>query len=338
MVPGALTSLTIVAVIDGAVPAAATLERFAAAAAAMVQDIELVLVVTEVEGDAALRLKALADAVPDLTIVFLAEHVHGDLARLVGIDHAVGDFVLFADVMADDPALLPSLLAPLADGYDVVIGDRGRSRRARSAIDRLLLRAYGALFKVIAGAPLELEPTGLRVFSRAASLHVAGHATAELKLRARWIGRSFPTVVVPMPAYASDPKRGARHPRSKALALLLSASTLPLRGASYAALLGGVLSAVYSVYVFGVFLWKRDVAAGWTTLSLQLAGMMFIFSIVLLFLSEYVIQIYASAPPRSRRSLVVREVRSPLSRRAQRLNVVDGDGQFQLGKPAWLDR
>lgn len=119
--------------------------------------------------------------------------------------------------------------------------------------------------------------------------------------------------------------------------MLLSVSTLPLRGASYAALLGGGLSALYSVYVFAVFLLKRDVAAGWTTLSLQLSGMMFVFSIVLLFISEYIIQIHAGAPPRSRRFLVLRELRSPLSRRTQRLNVVDAEGRFQLGKPEWLD-
>jgi hypothetical protein len=93
---------------------------------------------------------------------------------------------------------------------------------------------------------------------------------------------------------------------------------------------------LYSVYVFCIYLIKADVVEGWTTLSLQLAGMMFIFSVVLLFLSEYVIQIHSASPPRSRRYLVMRELRSPLSRRTQRLNVVDAEGRFQLGKPAWL--
>lgn len=93
---------------------------------------------------------------------------------------------------------------------------------------------------------------------------------------------------------------------------------------------------LYSVYVFCVYLFKADVAEGWTTLSLQLASMMLVFSVVLLFLSEYVIQIHSASPPRSRRYLVVRELRSPLSRRTQRLNVVDGEGRFELGRPIWL--
>ena len=118
--------------------------------------------------------------------------------------------------------------------------------------------------------------------------------------------------------------------------MLLSVSTLPLRGASYAALLGGALSVLYSFYVFAVYLFKPDVAEGWTTISLQLAVMMFVFSMVLLFIGEYVIQIHSANPPRSRRYLVLRELRSPLSRRSARLNIVDAEGRFQLGQPAWL--
>ena len=174
------------------------------------------------------------------------------------------------------------------------------------------------------------------MLSRTAALYVAGRPDAELRLRARAVGTGFPALVVPLPHNPAQAAQPIRHSWSKGLGLLLSVSTMPLRGASYAAALGGGLSSLYSLYVFTVFLFQKNVAAGWTTLSLQLASMMFVFSIVLLFISEYVIQIHSASPPRSRRYLVVRELRSPLSRRTRRLNVVDGDGQFQLGKPDWL--
>src|ERR1019366_2436907 len=155
-------------------------------------------------------------------------------------------------------------------------------------------------------------------------------------LRARSVGPGFPARLVTLPPRPAQTPQGVGYSWSKGLGLLLSVSTMPLRGASYAALLAGGLSVLYSTYVFGIYMLKPDVAAGWTTLSLQLAGMMFFFSVVLLLLSEYVIQIHSASPPRSRRYLVVRELRSPLSRRTQRLNVVDAEGRFQLGKPAWV--
>lgn len=117
--------------------------------------------------------------------------------------------------------------------------------------------------------------------------------------------------------------------------MLLSVNAMPLRLSSFAALVGGILSVLYSFYIFGVYMLKSEVVEGWTTISLQLAAMMFIFSLVLLFISEYVIQIHSASPPRSRRYLVVRELRSPLSRRSNRRNIVDAEGTYQLGKPSW---
>lgn len=331
-----LPSLTVVAVVGDVVPGRAALERFGAVLQGCAADFELVLVANGAGAGATLGLKRLAGVVPDLTVVFLAEAVHDDMARLVGIEHAVSDYVLFCDVLQDEPGTLPALLAPLRDGYDLVVADRGDERPFRSVLDRVLIRAYGWVYRRITGGVFDVQPTGMRVLSRAASLNVAGRPDAELRLRMRTIGTGFPATVVRVARAPGPGCRQAGHAWSKAVGLLLSASTLPLRGASYAALFGGGLSVLYSLYVFGVYLLRRDVAAGWTTLSLQLSAMMLVFSVVLLFLSEYVIQIYAASPPRSRRYLVMRELRSPLSRRTQRLNVVDGEGVFQLGKPEWL--
>lgn len=329
-----IASLTLVTPVGDAIPTEAALEAVAAALAPLVRDLDTVLVANGIAAPAALALKALVDRVPDTTAVVLASPVHADVARLVGIEHAVGDLVLLFDPVRDDPAILPALLAPVAEGYDLVVAAAPGPVRPRP-----LLGLYARAYRAITGLPLSLAPTGVRVISRAAALHVAGRPDAELMLRAHAVGAAFPALVLdlPVPPGADGARdRARRHDWPKAVSLLLSASTLPLRGASYAALTGGVVSVLYSVYVFAVFLLKRDVAAGWTTLSLQLAGMMFVFSVVLLLLSEYVLQIHAASPPRNRRYLVVRELRSPLSRRTARLNVVDAEGSFALGKPAWL--
>ena len=331
-----LASVTLVCVVGDHPPDAPALERFAAALTGLVTDFDVILVVNGAVAEAALHLKSLIAVTPDATAVFLAEPVHDDMARLVGIEHAVGDYILFADPLRDDPGALPQLLAPLRQGYDLVAADRGEEGPPRPPVEQALVSAYQSVYRWIAKTPLDLQPTGLRVLSRAAALYLAGRPDAELRLRARTIGTGFPAIVVPMPPNPAQSNQQIRHSWSKGLGMLLSVSTMPLRGASYAAALGGGLSSLYSLYVFTVFLFQKNVAAGWTTLSLQLASMMFVFSIVLLFISEYVIQIHSASPPRSRRYLVVRELRSPLSRRTRRLNVVDGDGAFQLGKPAWL--
>jgi polyisoprenyl-phosphate glycosyltransferase len=51
-----------------------------------------------------------------------------------------------------------------------------------------------------------------------------------------------------------------------------------------------------------------------------MAGMMFLFSVQFLFLSEYLVQILSSSPSANRRHPVARELRGTLSRRSSRLN------------------
>ena len=338
-----LTSITVVTVVNDVVVSQASFAAYIAVLEQHAVDFDFVLVANSVDTEAALQLKTLVAQVPDTTIVFLGEPVHDDLARLVGIDHAVGDHVLFCDMLFDAPAALPPLLAELAHGYDLVVAESpANPMPGRPLPSRLLVGLYARVYTAMTTVQLDLDPTGLRVMSRSAALFLAGRANAELLMRAKSLGRGFPAISLSVmrdpPPLGVARTRLRRHTWSKGVGMLLSVSTLPLRGASYGALLGGVLSVLYSVYVFAVYLFKPDVAAGWTTISLQLAVMMFIFSMVLLFIGEYVLQIHSASPPRGRRYLVLRELRSPLSRRSRRLNIVDAEGRFQLGRPAWLAR
>lgn len=330
-----LASITVISVVNDERPTAAGIERFSSFLERQAVDFDFVLVANNVGSEVALHLKALVATVPDLTVVFLGEKVHDDLARLVGIEHAVGDYVLFCNPATDEPGILPALLAPVAEGYDLVIGDmQGIAATRRAPVTGLLFELYLRLYRLLAGMELNRQPTGLRILSRAAALFLTARPNAELLVRARSLGSGFPAKIIPIPA--GGRQVGVRHAWTQAIGMLLRVSAMPLRGASYTALLGGVLSVVYSIYVVAVYLFKPDVAAGWATLSLQLAGQMFLFSLTFLFLSEYIIQIHAANPPRSRRYLVLRELRSPLSRRSTRLNVVDAEGRFRLGMPASL--
>ena len=333
-----LASVTVVSVVNDAIVTPDRMARFIETIASEATDFDLVLVANAVASPVALALKTLVARTPDVTAVFLGEIVHDDVARLVGIEHAVGDYVLFWDLRRDDPAWLPPLLAPLGRGHDLVVGDLPLAAPERPRRAQFLVEAYMRLYAAMTGVRLEHRPTGVRVFSREAALFVAGRPNAELLLRARDIGSGFPSASVALPPGAPAERAAPRrsHSWSGSVGMLLSVSTLPLRGATYAALLGGALSVPYSLYVFLIYLLKPDVAPGWTTISLQLGAMMFIFSLVLLFISEYVMQIHSASPPRSRRYLVLREVRSPLSRRSTRLNIVDEAGRFQLGQPDWL--
>ena len=174
----------------------------------------------------------------------------------------------------------------------------------------------------------------LFALSREAALYILSKPNAELLLKARTAGRGFPARMIP-DAYGRPPKPD-RHPFghrvSKAIGFLVSIGAVPIRVISIVCLLSSILSILYAIYVVTVYVIKSDVAPGWTTLSLQLSVTMFLFSVMLALISEYIIQIYAATAFRRRRQ-VVRELRSEKTTHADRLNVTDEFGLYRFGAP-----
>lgn len=302
-------------------------------------DVEIVLVANGISAENAMDIKKFGETVTDITIVFLSEEVHDDTARLLGIDHAISDYVLFCTPLRFEIEALPKMIAAMVEGCDLVIGEPDLGISVERGIGtNLLFWIFRILFSFLNGRAYEPRPPAFRMFGRVAALYVASRSDGEVLIRARSLGRGFSVATVDVPGATNIVGRGVplKLGLAKALRLLLTGSAMPLRVSSYLSLFGGIASLLYAVYVVLIYLFKTDVEPGWTTLSLQSAGIMLIFSIQFLFLSEYVIQILSSAPVGSRRHLVAREFRGTLSRRSARLNIVDRDGHYQIGAPSIL--
>lgn len=332
-----LTSVTLVVVMRAKSADIDLIRQASARLSQMFHDVETVLVAIAVAPDVALDLKAACNALPDCTLLFVGDEVHDDIARLIGIDHAMSDYVLFATPMPSEIDALPQVVAALRQGNDLVVGvGQGGMQVQRGAVEAGLFLAFRWVYRLITGRVYEATRPTFRMYSRAAALFIATRNDGEVLVRAAKLGNGFPSIEVPVlnrppVAAAGTPLRMAV---GKAVRLLLTGSALPLRLASYVGLLGGVGSIFYAGYVLLVYSFKSNVEPGWTTLSLQLSGMMFVMSIQFVFLSEYVVQILSSSPVATRRSLVIREIRGMVSARSGRLNVVNQDGHFQLGAPA----
>jgi len=331
--PPGLGSVSAVMVVDSTVPRAAALQAWGQGLAEMFSDTELVIIANGVSTEATLALEDLAHQIPDLTVHFLASAIDRDTAYLVGLDIALGDWVVLAQPRHERLRALRDLVARARAGYQVVsvVGpEPGHAGLAYALVARLYFR----LCAMLTGRAI-LRPSALmRLYSRAAARFITASTEGEMLLKVASVAGGFPSFTSRDPGLDGDaePRRNWRDAVPKAIRELLSASTLPLRTASVLALLSGTLSLLYSVYVISVYLFKPDVLPGWTTLSLQISGMMFLFSMLFVLMSEYLLGIYRTLAPR-RRYVVSRELRSGKRRHANRLNVVDQAGKFQLGMP-----
>ncbi len=336
-----LESVTAVVIVRHALFVRALFDCLLAALHEQFTDVETVIVANGISPEVSIELKTAAESIPDCTVLFLNDEVHDDVARLLGIDHAIADYVLFATPLPSQVEAIPGMIDALRQGNDVVIGEsKGGVVTDRGGFAEALFDLFRAAHRLLTGVPYEAQSPTFRIFSRAAALYIATRRDGEVLVRARFLGQGFPaaSVAVNDTTRVTVPSMPVRIAVAKALRLILTGSATPLRLTSYLGFGGGVVAVLYGLYAILVYLFKTDVAPGWTTLSLLLALMLFVFSAQFLFLSEYLVQILSTVPSSSRRQLVAREYRSPLTGRGGRLNVIDGEGEFHLGAPKPAER
>jgi hypothetical protein len=325
------SSISAVVVVEASAPSSDDLNRLSDVLAAQFDDVEIVLIANGVASQMALRLKELVSLVPDLTCHFSSECLDTDAARLIGIDHAIGDCVLLTTCSQDEVQFVLRLIEPLNEGFDVIVA------KPREAVEkppfgyRMLRSLFVRIMKVLSPVEISSDSPTLRLLARPAALYLVSQHNAELLLKAESLGPAFPTKVIQAPYLDGSARRqrSVGNAIGRGLRALVTTTSAPLRLASLLAISTGILSLLYSTYVVVVYFTKADVQAGWTTISLEISSMMLLFSIILTLISEYVLQIHSRLPAR-RRYVVVRELRSTRTRRPKRLNLAVGDGQLEL--------
>lgn len=299
--------------------ARAMIERLIADVAPQVADYEIVVVDngSSEAGFADLERLLRADGLPNVQLYRLVSAAEDDAAAWAGVENALGDYVLVLDPRVDSLTALPAALRALAEGREVVFF-RNRANEPQGLAHRI----YRLVFRHTAGIDLRIDALPQRLLSKRVVGYLLQQPYPGLKYRTlpSQAGFSKATVEYDAPRARSDGRRRPVRRLRSALRLLITTTTAPLRIASTAALLGGLLNALYSLYVVLIYLTKPDVAAGWTTLSLQQSGMFFLLSLVMFILIEYLVQLMRQASNGPIYFLTHEATSESLARR-ERLNV-----------------
>lgn len=263
----------------------------AAGISSLVSDYELIIVDNASDDKSVAVLKALTgeNGLPNLQVYALTKEVDDDTASWVGLENALGDFVVVIDPMADDICFLPEMLDKAVSGADVVFASNG-NKAAQSLAYRGAYAIFYGLYRWFNGIDLAKEAPQYRVLSKRVVNFILQHPQPAMTYRHLPATGGFARVNL---NYSATPKvshtkhlgnsidRGAR--------LLVSTTRAPMRLVTSLSLFGAVANLVYSVYVVAVGFLKVDVAPGWVSLSLQQSGMFFLISLVLMVLGEYIL-------------------------------------------------
>jgi glycosyltransferase involved in cell wall biosynthesis len=228
-----------------------------------------------------------------LRYIRLARRSGEEVASAAGLDAAIGDYVVVLRARFDPPEAIADMIELAVREGGSVLGvtksppDRGW---LFGACRRLFYRTAGLLLR----AQVPADSTGFCVMSRAVVNTIARTRSKSRHLRLLACTLGYPVTLYrydlacPLP---SPRRRTLLDAFQDAMRILVSSSQTPLRFVSALGILAGSLNLCYVLYVLAIYFFKKEVAPGWVTLSLQLAAMFFFVFLILVSLSEYVVQI-----------------------------------------------
>lgn len=228
---------------------------------------------------------------PCIRVISLSKAVTRDTEVFVGLESAIGDCVILLVPGYDPISLIPKFVDKTI-GADLVFGISDAPTRTGT------LNRYGAkMFYWYNGRYLGIDiPTNSTYYmamnrNAVNALTRSGRHARHVRYLARRIGYRAKELSYKPNSPVLSGKRGLKALVMSAIELTTSYSQKPLRLVTWLGAGVAVVNLLYCVYVIGVRILKKNVAEGWTTLSLQSAVMFLFVFLILAVLSEYVGQI-----------------------------------------------
>lgn len=230
---------------------------------------EIVLVNDGSRDDSWSIMATLANDNPHIVAVNLAANYGHQLALSAGLQICRGNVVMVMDAdLQDPPELLPALLAKMAEGHDVVYGQRV-SRTGETIFKRASASLFYRLLQRMVDVPVPRDTGDFRVMSRRVvdQLNAMPERYRFVRGMVSWIG--FSQVALPYEREARFAGQ-SNYPLKKMIAFALDAitsfSTVPLRLTTHLGFIAGAMGLLTLGWVFISYL-MGDVLTGWTSIA-----------------------------------------------------------------------
>jgi glycosyltransferase involved in cell wall biosynthesis len=268
-------------------------DRATAVLEASCEHFELILLDDHSTDRTPVRAAALLEKFAGLRYLRLARRSGEEVAAAAGLDAAIGDYVVVLRARFDPPEALADMIDLAAREGGSVLGVT-RTPPDQSWLFRRCRRLFYRTVGLLVRARIPADSTGFCVLSRAVV-----NTIARTRSKSRHLRLLACTLGYPVSLYRYQPKGSAAAMRRRplleavqdAMRILVSSSQTPLRLVSALGILAGSLNLCYVLYVLAIYFFKKEVAPGWVTLSLQSSAMFFFVFLILVSLSEYVVQI-----------------------------------------------
>jgi polyisoprenyl-phosphate glycosyltransferase len=255
------------------------------------QHFEIVLVDSGSQDDTINKVNALLKKYEDIRYIRLSRNFGEDMAISAGLDSAIGDVIVVLDPQGDPPALIPDMVAQVRQVDGIVFGVKESTKNHETLFYRLGRKIFNFICKKsLTFVPPDNASFFIGLNRQALNVMVQmGGKSKFIRVFGAYSGFGK-QIFQYMPKYRrkQPKKRGFLEAVIYGVDIITNNSIYPLRLVSFLGLILSGLNLLYIIYVFLVFLLKKNVMEGWVTSSLQVSTMFLMVFIVLTVLSKYI--------------------------------------------------
>ncbi len=268
-------------------------------------------------------VRELLVSLPCIRLIRLARQYKYDTAVFVGLEAAIGDYVVTLDPTIDPTSEFLNIVE-VNKTADIVQGVSTIPIKGVLGTEtgRKLFYWYNQKYL---GIDIHLQSTYFMSFNRRAVSAITSSNRHDRHVRhlSKAIGYMFATYNY-KPLRNPSTQRSLRTGAIQAFEIISGYSTHPLRFMTWLGFVAGIINLIYAVYVLIVGVFKQNITPGWTTMSLQLSVMFFILFTILVVFSEYIGRILNESR-RDPQYLIMDEFASTVSLAdAERKNITKG--------------
>lgn len=286
---------------------------------------EVILVADGSDEPTSAAARAITSQVPGVRLIMLSREFGREMSVLAGLESSIGDYVVVLVPETDPPALIPAMVEKCRELDGMVMGVDEKACGRGSAVRRMLKRLFHGYMRRMLHTELMPGCTDFCVLGRRMvnALTEFRESYRQLRLLSATVGyrrAAFPYTL--LSRTGRDIQPGFIQELHQALEMVVAHSRQPLRVVTWLGWMASFLNLMYLGYVVLIYLFKKDVAPGWTSQSFM-QGVMFFFLFGLLsILSEYIGRILEESRGRPL-YFVTDEMHSPVVEAAdERRNVV----------------
>ena len=251
---------------------------------------EIILVADGGDEPTSAAARAVTNQVPGVRLIMLSREFGREMSVLAGLESSIGDYVVVLVPETDPPSLIPAMVEKCRELDGMVMGV-DQNGLGGGPVRRVLKRFFHAYMRSMLQTELLPGCTDFCVLGRRMvnALTQFRESYRQLRLLSATVGyrrAAFP--------YTLLSRTGRKQQKSfieelhQALEMVVAHSRQPLRIVSWLGWLAGFLNILYTIYVVLVYIFKKDVAPGWTSQSFMQGVMFFCLFSLLSILSEYV--------------------------------------------------